>query len=138
MCLYKKYCKIHISKHLSDISTIQNSLNPGDALSLLLFNFALQFANRKVQENQEGLKLNGTHHLLAYADDVNLLGDNTDTINKNTENLTDASRKIGLQINMEKTKYMLLACHHNAEQNHYREIANRPLNMWHSSDIWKL
>jgi hypothetical protein len=45
-----------------------------------------------VQENQEGQKLNGTHQLLAYADDVNLLGDNTDTINKNTETLIDASK----------------------------------------------
>jgi hypothetical protein len=50
------------------------------ALSPLLFNFTLEYAIRKVQENQVGLKLNGTHRLLAYDDDVNLLGDNTDTI----------------------------------------------------------
>jgi hypothetical protein len=46
----------------------------------LLFNFPLQYVIRKVQENQVGPKLNGTHELLAYAEDVNLLGDNTDTI----------------------------------------------------------
>jgi hypothetical protein len=49
----------------------------------LFFNFTLEHAFRKVQENQVGLKLNETHHLLAYADDVNLLGDNIDTVKKN-------------------------------------------------------
>jgi hypothetical protein len=50
-----------------------------------------------------GLKLNGTHRLLAYADDVNLLGDNIDTIKKSTETLIDASKEVGLEINAEKT-----------------------------------
>jgi hypothetical protein len=53
----------------------------------------------KVQENQVGLKLNGTHQLLVYADDVNLLADNIDTIKKTAQTLTDASREIGLEVN---------------------------------------
>jgi hypothetical protein len=91
-----KYSKVRISKHLSDSFPIQNGLKQGDALSPLLFNFALEYVIRKVQESQVGLKLNGTHQLLAYADDVNLLGDNIDTIRKNTETLIDANKKVGL------------------------------------------
>jgi hypothetical protein len=49
-----------------------------------------------------GKKLNGTHHLLVYADDVNLLGDNIDTIKKNMETLIDASKDVGLEVNTEK------------------------------------
>jgi hypothetical protein len=60
-----------------------------------------------------GLTLNGTHQILAYADDVNLLGDNTGTINKNTETLIDASKEVGLEGNIERTKYMLVAHNHN-------------------------
>jgi hypothetical protein len=83
----------------------------------MLFNFALEYEIRKVQENQVGLKLNETHQLLAYAEDMNLLGDNIDTIKKNTETFIDASEEVGLEINIEKTKYMLLSHHQNVGQN---------------------
>jgi hypothetical protein len=113
MCLNETYSKVCIGKDLSDSFPIQNGLKQGDALSPLLLNFALEYAIRKVQENQVGLKLNGTHQLLAYSDDVNLLGDNIDTINKNAETLIDAGKELGLEINVEKTKYMLPSAHQN-------------------------
>jgi hypothetical protein len=56
---------------------------------------------------------------------VNLLGDNIDTIKKNTETLTEASKKVGLEVNTQKTKYMLLSPCHNAGQNHDIKIADR-------------
>jgi hypothetical protein len=71
------------------------------------------------------LKLNSTHQLLVYADDVNLLGDNIDTTKKKTRTLIDANKKVGLEVNIEKTKYMLLSRHQNARQNHDRNIGNR-------------
>jgi hypothetical protein len=111
MCLNETYSKVHIDKHLSNSFPFQNGLKQGDALSPLLFNFALEYAIRKVQENQVGLKLNGTHQLPAYTDDLNLLGDSIDTIEKNTETLIDASKEAGLEISVEKTKYMLLSHH---------------------------
>jgi hypothetical protein len=72
-----------------------------------------------------GLKLNGTHHVLAYADDVNLLGDNTETIKKETETLTNASTEVGLEVRVQKTKNILLFRHQNVGQSRDIKIANR-------------
>jgi hypothetical protein len=73
---------------MSDKFSIQSGLKQGDALSTLLSNFILEHAIGRVQENQEGLKLNGTHQLLAYADDINVVGENVDTVQKKNRSST--------------------------------------------------
>jgi hypothetical protein len=102
---------------LSDTFPIKIGIKQGGALSQLLDNFALEYAIRRVQVNQEGLKLNVTQQLLVYADDVpNILGSSIHGIKKNTGVSAVASKIIGLELNAEKTKCMIMSQDKNEAQ----------------------
>jgi len=114
MSLPEIYSRVRVGKNVSDRIAIRNSLKQGDALSPMLFNFALENAIRRVQVNQDGLKLNGTHQLLDYADDVNILGGSIHMVMENAEALVAATREIGLEVSADKTKYMVMSRDQNA------------------------
>jgi len=110
MCQNETYSGVRVGKHLSVTFPIRNGLKQRGALWPLLFNYA----NRRVQVNHDDLKSNGTHQLLVYANDVKILGGSVQTIKKNTEHLVVASKKIGLEENADKTKYMVTSQDQNA------------------------
>jgi len=114
MSLTETYSRVRVGKNVSDRFPIRNGLKQGDALSPIVFNFALEYAIRMVQVNQDGLKLNGTHQLLAYADDVNILGGSIHTLKENAETLVAATREPGLEVCADKTKYMVMSRDQNA------------------------
>jgi hypothetical protein len=105
MCLNETYSEVRVGEHLSDTFPIQDGLKQ-DVLLPLLFNFHLEYAIRKVQENQVSLELNGTLQLLVCTDVINLLNDSKHTIKEKTETLSEASKDVGLGINAKKTKYI--------------------------------
>ena len=124
LCLTETYSRVRVGKNLSDMFPIKNDLKQGDALSPLLFNFALEYAIRTVQVNPDGLKLNGTHQLLVYADDVNILGGNVHTVKEHADALLVAIKEIGLEVNADKTKYTVMSRDQKAGQSQSMNIGN--------------
>jgi len=114
MSLTETYSRVRVGKNVSDRNPISNGVRQGDALSALPFNFALEYAIRRVQVNQDVLKLNGTHQLLAYADDINILGGGIHTLKQNAEALVAVTREIALEVCADKTKYMVMSRDQNA------------------------
>ena len=94
----------------------------------MLFNFASDYTTGRDQVNQDGLKLIGTHQLPAYADDVNILGGSVHTVNKNVETLVAANKEIGVEVNADKTKHMVMSREQNARRSPSIKIDNSPFD----------
>ena len=118
MCLTETYSRVRVGKNLPDMFPIRNGLKLGDALLPLLFNFALEYAIRRVQVKQDGLKLNGTRQLVVYADDVNILGGSVHTVKEKAEALIVASKEFGLEVNVGTAKYMVMSGDQKAGRSH--------------------
>jgi len=124
MSLTETYSSVRVGKNVSDRFPIRNGLTQGDALTPKRFNFALEYAIKRVLVNQDGLKLHGTHQFLAYADDINIQGGSTHTLKENAQTLVAATKEIGLEVNADKTKYMVMSREQNAGRMHSVRIDN--------------
>ena len=125
MCLTETYSRVRVSKNLSDMFPIRNGLKQGDGLLQLLFIFALVYAIRRVQLNQDGLKLNGTHQLVVYADDVNILGGSIHKYKGKCKNFDSGCKEIGLEGKADKTRYLVISGDQNVGQSQNVRIVNR-------------
>ena len=124
VCRNEPYNRDRVGKHLSDMSPFRNILKKGEALLPQLINCAINYVIWRVQVNQDGLKLNGTRQLLFYTDDVNMLGGSAHTLKKNTEVLLEGSKEIGLEVNADKTMYMVMSRDKNAGRSHNIKVDN--------------
>jgi len=120
MCLNETYSTVWLGKNLSYIMfPIRNGLKQG-----LLFNLALEYALRKVQVDQEGLKLSGTHHLLVWPDKFDMLGGSVHALKNDSVAVVVASKASGLEVNADKTKYMVISQDQDAGGSHSIKIYN--------------
>jgi len=92
MSLNETYSRVWVGKNFSYMFPVRNGLKQGDALSPMLFKFSLEYAIRRVQVNQDGFKLNGTHQLVASAKDFNIFEGSVHTIKENAEAFVVASK----------------------------------------------
>ena len=94
---------------MSDVFLIKSVLKQRDALSPLLFKLCFRLAVKRAQVKQDGLKLNGTYHILFYADDVNVFCGRVHTLENFKDALVFARKETGLEVNADKTKYMVMS-----------------------------
>jgi hypothetical protein len=129
MSLNGTYSRVRVGKYLSHVFPVKKFWNKEDVLSPSLVNFALEYAIKRVQVNQVGLKLNGKHQLFVYADDVNRVGRSLSSVRKNTRALVATSEVNGLEVNADKTKYMVTSRDQNAGRSHSIYFDNSSFEM---------
>jgi hypothetical protein len=103
-----------MGNNLCDTFPIQNDLKQGDVI-VIAFQFIFRICHQKGPKYQEGFQLNGTHQLLIFADDGNILCQNINTIKENKEALLQSSMEVGLEVSREKIKYVIVPYQQNAK-----------------------
>jgi hypothetical protein len=81
----------------------------------------LRILHQKDTRKSERIEVNGTHQSLVYADDVNILDENINTIKENPKALLEASKRVGLEVNIEKNKYMVVSCHQSMTKSQFTD-----------------
>ena len=103
--------------------------------STLVFNFALEYATKRVQATQEWLQFNGLYQRQVCVDDVSLLRENLNIIKKNSLALLVTSKQIGLEADTEETKFLFMPREQNAEQNHNKKQLVNNFKLWQISNV---
>jgi len=123
MCLEESYSRVRLGNHLCDMFPIR-MLSKKELFYRHCFSTFLDYAISRVQVNKDDLKLNGKHQILVYADYVNIFGGSVYTIKKNADTVVFANKENGLEVNVDKTKYMAMYRDHNTGRSHSIDIDN--------------